>query len=199
MPYYHSALITNSLKVDVVAVLQSVQIWSFLLNCPQFISQCLSQTWDPPVLIIWKRSSLRLRFITAERARSDLTARAWQGKVRCPGRTYELQLADFPFGRRRSTPVSELSFFYFILSIHFFAKTMTNLEPLKSAISFLAVEDTSLALPSSNQYRSGQQRVLEQVQTMRMHKSRHSSHGSGSPTSKKRNLVSQFCSAILCI
>lgn len=90
-------------------------------------------------------------------------------------------------------------FFYFILSIHFFAKTMTNLEPLKSAISFLAVEDTSLALPSSNQYRSGQQRVLEQVQTMRMHKSRHSSHGSGSPTSKKRNLVSQFCSAMLCI
>lgn len=103
--------------------------------------------------------------------------------MRFPYHTYELHLPDFPFDRRRSTPVSELSFF-FILLIHFFGKTMTNLEPLKSAISFLAVNDTSLALPSANQCRSGQQRVLEQVQTMRK-RSRHSSTRSGSPTSKK--------------
>lgn len=63
---------------------------------------------------------------------------------------------------------------------------MTNLEPLKSAMSFLAVDDTSLALPSADRCRSGQQRVLEQVQTMRMHRSRHPSNTSGSPASKKR-------------
>lgn len=67
-------------------------------------------------------------------------------------------------------------------------KKMTTLDPLKSAISIMNVDDTSLALPSVNQYRSGQQRVLEQVQTVRRNKSKHSSSKSGSaslsPTSK---------------
>ncbi|XP_051269679.1 plakophilin-1 isoform X1 [Dicentrarchus labrax] len=63
---------------------------------------------------------------------------------------------------------------------------MTSLDPLKSVISIINVDDTSLALPSVNQYRSGQQRVLEQVQTIRRTKSRQSSSRSGSastPTS----------------
>lgn len=65
---------------------------------------------------------------------------------------------------------------------------MTTQDPLKSAISIMNVDNTSLALPSVNQYRSGQQRVLEQVQSVRRSKSRSSSSKSGStslsPTSK---------------
>uniref|UniRef100_UPI0037E83B64 plakophilin-1-like n=1 Tax=Semicossyphus pulcher TaxID=241346 RepID=UPI0037E83B64 len=57
---------------------------------------------------------------------------------------------------------------------------MASLDPLKSVIGLNNVDDTSLALPSVNQYRSGQQRVLEQVQTVRRTKSRHSSSRSGS-------------------
>nr|XP_020486339.1 plakophilin-1-like [Labrus bergylta] len=60
---------------------------------------------------------------------------------------------------------------------------MTSVDPLKSAISILNVDDTSLALPSVNQFNSGQQRVLEQVQTLRRTKSRHSSNRSGGSTS----------------
>ncbi len=67
---------------------------------------------------------------------------------------------------------------------------MTSMDPLKSVISIIDVDDTSLALPSVNQYRSGQQRVLDQVQTMRRAKSRQTSSRSGStslsPTSKSR-------------
>lgn len=65
---------------------------------------------------------------------------------------------------------------------------MTTQDPLKSAIAIMNVDNTSLALPSVNQYRSGQQRVLEQVQSVRRSKSRSSSSKSGStslsPTSK---------------
>uniref|UniRef100_A0A3B3Z6Y1 Uncharacterized protein n=1 Tax=Periophthalmus magnuspinnatus TaxID=409849 RepID=A0A3B3Z6Y1_9GOBI len=61
-------------------------------------------------------------------------------------------------------------------------------DPLKSVMAIENVEDTSLALPSVNQYRSGQQRVLEQVQKVRRSKSRHASVRSGStslsPTGK---------------
>lgn len=57
---------------------------------------------------------------------------------------------------------------------------MTSADPLKSVISIVNVDDTSLALPSINQCRSGQQRVLEQVQTIRRNKSRQSSSRSGS-------------------
>lgn len=136
---------------------------------------------------------LRPGFIAPEWARSDLTGRAWRGKVRFPDRTYEPQLPDFPFDRRRSTPVSVSCLFknpfYLFYFFGWWGETMTNLEPLKSAISFLAVDDTSLAMPSANQHRSGQQRVLEQVQTMRMRKSRHFSNTSLSPTSKKRTEI----------
>ncbi|KAM9362304.1 plakophilin-1 [Symphorus nematophorus] len=57
---------------------------------------------------------------------------------------------------------------------------MTSLDPLKSAISINNVDDTSLALPSVDKVRSGQQRVLEQVQSIRRTKSKHSSSRSGS-------------------
>ncbi|XP_055016570.1 plakophilin-1-like isoform X2 [Boleophthalmus pectinirostris] len=60
------------------------------------------------------------------------------------------------------------------------AVKMTTLDPLKSVMAIENVEDTSLALPSVNQYRSGQQRVLEQVQKVRRSKSRHASVRSGS-------------------
>ncbi|XP_074496694.1 plakophilin-1 isoform X3 [Sebastes fasciatus] len=60
---------------------------------------------------------------------------------------------------------------------------MTSLDPLKSAISIGNVDDTSLALPSVHQCRSGQQRVLEQVQTIRRTRSRQSSSRSGGSTS----------------
>ncbi|XP_054473657.1 plakophilin-1 [Anoplopoma fimbria] len=68
-----------------------------------------------------------------------------------------------------------------------------SLDPMKSAISIGNVDDTSLALPSVHQYRSGQQRVLEQVQTIRRTKSRTSSSRSGStslsPTSPLYDFV----------
>ncbi|XP_029906487.1 plakophilin-1 [Myripristis murdjan] len=63
---------------------------------------------------------------------------------------------------------------------------MTSLEPLRSIISMNNVDNTSLALPSVNQFRSGQQRVRDQVQTVRRIKSRHSSRSGSaslSPTS----------------
>ncbi|XP_041835978.1 plakophilin-1 [Melanotaenia boesemani] len=70
---------------------------------------------------------------------------------------------------------------------------MTSVDPLKSVISIGNVDDTSLALPSVNQYRSGQQRVLEQVQTIRRTKSRQFSTRSGStslsPTSPSQDSV----------
>ncbi|XP_029287845.1 plakophilin-1 isoform X2 [Cottoperca gobio] len=49
---------------------------------------------------------------------------------------------------------------------------MTSLHPLKSVISIGNANDTSLALPSPDRCRSGQQRVLEQVQTIRRSKSK---------------------------
>uniref|UniRef100_A0A8D0DFG3 Plakophilin 1 n=1 Tax=Sander lucioperca TaxID=283035 RepID=A0A8D0DFG3_SANLU len=69
---------------------------------------------------------------------------------------------------------------------------MTSLHPLKSVISIGNMDDTSLALPSGNQCRSGQQRVLEQVQMIRRTKSkRSSSSGSSSlsPTSKSSQYI----------
>lgn len=60
---------------------------------------------------------------------------------------------------------------------------MTSLDPLKSAISIGNVDDTSLALPSGNQYRTGQQRVLEQVQTIKRTKSRQPSSSRSGSTS----------------
>ncbi|KAJ8265760.1 hypothetical protein COCON_G00148590 [Conger conger] len=54
-------------------------------------------------------------------------------------------------------------------------------EPLRSAMTIENVEDTSLALPSDAKLRSGQQRVLEQVHTIKRSRSKKS--GSLSPTS----------------
>ncbi|XP_037347216.2 plakophilin-1 [Pungitius pungitius] len=53
-----------------------------------------------------------------------------------------------------------------------------SVEPLKSALSIGNVDDTSLALPSGPHGRSGQQRVLEQVQTIRRSRSKKSSSSS---------------------
>ncbi|XP_028260809.1 plakophilin-1 isoform X2 [Parambassis ranga] len=55
-----------------------------------------------------------------------------------------------------------------------------SVDHLKSVTSIGNVDDTSLALPSISQGRSGQQRVLEQVQSIRRTKSRHASSRSGS-------------------
>ncbi|KAJ7998751.1 hypothetical protein DPEC_G00208120 [Dallia pectoralis] len=57
------------------------------------------------------------------------------------------------------------------------------MDPLKSAMSIGNVDETSLALPSDNQLRSKQQRVLDQVQTMKRGKSKYGRTGSvSSPT-----------------
>ncbi|KAM6946557.1 plakophilin-1 isoform 2-T2 [Lycodopsis pacificus] len=50
-----------------------------------------------------------------------------------------------------------------------------SMDPMKSAISIGNVDDTSLAMPSLHQCRSAQQRVIEQVQTIRRTRSRTSS------------------------
>ncbi|XP_061544494.1 plakophilin-1 isoform X1 [Phycodurus eques] len=61
---------------------------------------------------------------------------------------------------------------------------MAGALPLKSALSVAAVDDTSLALPSSHQrHRSGEQRVLEQVQSLQRTRSRHSSSSRTGSTS----------------
>ncbi|XP_051753794.1 plakophilin-1 [Ctenopharyngodon idella] len=65
-------------------------------------------------------------------------------------------------------------------------------EPLKSALSLGDVEDTSLALPSDRDLRSAQQRVLEQVHTIKRSKSKYSSKsvsGLASPTSPESDSV----------
>ncbi|XP_042562356.1 plakophilin-1 [Clupea harengus] len=58
-----------------------------------------------------------------------------------------------------------------------------TVEPLRSAISIGKSEDTSLALPSDNKLRTGQQRVLDQVFTIKRSKSKQLKNGSLSPTS----------------
>lgn len=55
-------------------------------------------------------------------------------------------------------------------------------EPLKSAITCPVVEDTSLALPSDKGLRSGQQRVLDQVHTIKRSKSKQGKNGALSPS-----------------
>ncbi|XP_077053900.1 plakophilin-1 [Siphateles boraxobius] len=65
-------------------------------------------------------------------------------------------------------------------------------EPLKSALSMGYVEDTSLALPSDRELRSAQQRVLDQVHTIKRSKSKYSSKsvsGLASPTSPEGDSV----------
>ncbi|XP_044065672.1 plakophilin-1 [Siniperca chuatsi] len=55
-------------------------------------------------------------------------------------------------------------------------------EPLRSALTIVGAEDTSLALPSDTEQRSGQQRVLDQVFTIKRSKSKHGKNGSLSPS-----------------
>ncbi|KAK7155838.1 hypothetical protein R3I93_010490 [Phoxinus phoxinus] len=65
-------------------------------------------------------------------------------------------------------------------------------EPLKSALSLGVLEDTSLALPSDRELRSAQQRVLDQVHTIKRSKSKYSSKsvsGLASPTSPESDSV----------
>ncbi|KAF4112611.1 plakophilin-1 [Onychostoma macrolepis] len=65
-------------------------------------------------------------------------------------------------------------------------------EPFKSALSIGDVEDTSLALPSDRELRSAQQRVLEQVHTIKRSKSKYSSKsvsGLTSPASPETDNV----------
>ncbi|XP_046882190.1 plakophilin-1-like [Hypomesus transpacificus] len=69
------------------------------------------------------------------------------------------------------------------------------LAPLKSVLALEDRRETSLALPSSNQFGSGRQRVLDQVQTIKRTKSRNtikSSSGSISPASPIYNYTGLF-------
>lgn len=55
-------------------------------------------------------------------------------------------------------------------------------EPLRSAMTSGVAEDTSLALPSDNKLRTGQQRVLDQVTTIKRSKSKQGKNGTLSPS-----------------
>ncbi|XP_065817084.1 plakophilin-1 isoform X2 [Labrus bergylta] len=55
-------------------------------------------------------------------------------------------------------------------------------EPLRSAMSMRSREDTSLALPNDHKLRSGQQRVLDQVHTIKRTKSKPGTNGTLSPS-----------------
>ncbi|CAL8337486.1 unnamed protein product [Merluccius merluccius] len=74
---------------------------------------------------------------------------------------------------------------------------MLTLDPFKSSIPIGNVDDTSLAVPSVNQYQSGKQRVLEQVQTIKRTKSKTSTstrngHAHVSPTSPDSVFIEPF-------
>lgn len=72
-------------------------------------------------------------------------------------------------------------------------RIMSKGNPLKSVISIGNVDDTSLAMPSVNQNRSAQQRVLEQVQSMKRTKSKSStSSRSGSTTLSPTSKISHY-------
>ncbi|TRY89642.1 hypothetical protein DNTS_021525 [Danionella cerebrum] len=66
-------------------------------------------------------------------------------------------------------------------------------EPLKTALCPVPLEDTSLALPSDRELRSAEQRVLEQVHTIKRSKSKkfssRSVSGLSSPTSPESDAV----------
>lgn len=59
-------------------------------------------------------------------------------------------------------------------------------EPLRSAMTVGGTEDTSLALPSDNKLRTGQQRVLDQVHTIKRSRSR---PGKSSPTTSTSHFL----------
>jgi len=58
-------------------------------------------------------------------------------------------------------------------------------EPIRSAMDSVSTEDTSLVLPSDKKQHTGQQRVLEQVKSIKRSKSKMVKSGSlPSPSSK---------------
>ena len=61
-------------------------------------------------------------------------------------------------------------------------------DPLRSATSGAIIDDTSLAVPTDNKLRTGQQRVLDQVHTIKRSKSKHGKSGTLSPTSMDTRL-----------
>lgn len=67
-------------------------------------------------------------------------------------------------------------------------------EPLRSATTSGCAEDTSLALPNDNKLRSGQQRVLDQVHTLKRSKSKQGRNGSmtSSPTTLAPQTLSTY-------
>lgn len=60
---------------------------------------------------------------------------------------------------------------------------MMAAEPFKSALINNSGEDTSLALPSDNNLRTGHQRVKDQVHSIKRSKSKPSRNGGLSPVS----------------
>lgn len=69
-------------------------------------------------------------------------------------------------------------------------------EPFKSALSLGVLEDTSLALPSDHHMRSAQQRVLDQVGTIKRTKSKYSSKSvSGLPSPTSEFILSVYFSS----
>ncbi|XP_070766836.1 plakophilin-1 [Enoplosus armatus] len=66
-------------------------------------------------------------------------------------------------------------------------------EPLRSAMTVGAADDTSLALPSDKKPRSGPQRVLDQVHSIKRSKSKHGKNGSqSSPTSLSPQTLTSY-------
>ncbi|XP_041656207.1 plakophilin-1 [Cheilinus undulatus] len=71
---------------------------------------------------------------------------------------------------------------------------MMAYEPLRSAMTIGSADDTSLALPSDNRLRSGQQRVMDQVHTIKRSKSKQGKNStlSPSPTTPSPHSVSTY-------
>ncbi|XP_068606133.1 plakophilin-1 [Brachionichthys hirsutus] len=62
---------------------------------------------------------------------------------------------------------------------------MTATQPMRSALTKQSADDTSLAVPSDDKLRTGQQRVLDQVHTIKRSKSKQGKNGTlPSPTSQ---------------
>ena len=74
------------------------------------------------------------------------------------------------------------------ISTHTGAKTMA--DPLRSATANANIDDTSLAVPTDNKLRTGQQRVLDQVHTIKRSKSKQGKSGTVSPASMNWDYIS---------
>lgn len=115
------------------------------------------------------------------------------------------------FFARLAKPSRAAGLFAFVLELHqrsrgrkIKKKKMITAEPLRSALTNSGAEDTSLALPSDDKLRSGKQRVLDQVLTIKRSKSKHGKNGTlptrtVSPTSRKSHTHVQNHHAFLFI